>query len=182
VQVVRLDVIASLVDLLQGPQYCVTRQTTCQANTTVPPEGLSIGRLILLLVYLVTGQTYRSKYTLVQRIVCKFGWQPPRGVSIHQKFTSQIIEMESLLKASENIPCFCSYPNITPFANLPRPGYFKTGYGILDCFGKAFLWGILKWCGIGTLASYTNAMIKFLQSKVSIAFRTRLTRLIPNRQ
>ncbi|GLI78444.1 ATP-binding cassette long-chain fatty acid transporter pxa1 [Penicillium ochrochloron] len=44
--------------------------------------------------------------------------------------------------------------------------------------GKAFLWGIVKWCGIGTLASYTNAMIKFLQSKVSIAFRTRLTRYI----
>lgn len=44
--------------------------------------------------------------------------------------------------------------------------------------GKAFIWGILKWCGIGTLASYTNAMIKFLQSKVSIAFRTRLTRYI----
>lgn len=44
--------------------------------------------------------------------------------------------------------------------------------------GRAFLWGIIKWCGIGTLASYTNAMIKFLQSKVSIAFRTRLTRYI----
>lgn len=44
--------------------------------------------------------------------------------------------------------------------------------------GKAFSWGILKWLGIGTLASYTNAMIKFLQSKVSIAFRTRLTRYI----
>lgn len=44
--------------------------------------------------------------------------------------------------------------------------------------GKAFTWGIVKWCGIGTLASYTNAMIKFLQSKVSIAFRTRLTRYI----
>ena len=44
--------------------------------------------------------------------------------------------------------------------------------------GRAFIWGILKWCGIGTLASYTNAMIKFLQSKVSIAFRTRLTRYI----
>ncbi|KAL4928537.1 ABC transporter transmembrane region 2-domain-containing protein [Aspergillus undulatus] len=44
--------------------------------------------------------------------------------------------------------------------------------------GRAFTWGILKWCGIGTLASYTNAMIKFLQSKVSIAFRTRLTRYI----
>lgn len=44
--------------------------------------------------------------------------------------------------------------------------------------GRAFTWGILKWLGIGTLASYTNAMIKFLQSKVSIAFRTRLTRYI----
>ncbi|KAI9729285.1 MAG: hypothetical protein M1834_006956 [Cirrosporium novae-zelandiae] len=44
--------------------------------------------------------------------------------------------------------------------------------------GKAFMWGIMKWCGIGSFASYTNAMIKFLQSKVSIAFRTRLTRYI----
>lgn len=44
--------------------------------------------------------------------------------------------------------------------------------------GRAFIWGITKWCGIGTLAAYTNAMIKFLQSKVSIAFRTRLTRYI----
>ncbi|RDL42424.1 p-loop containing nucleoside triphosphate hydrolase [Venustampulla echinocandica] len=44
--------------------------------------------------------------------------------------------------------------------------------------GKPFLWGIIKWCGIGSFASYTNAMIKFLQSKVSIAFRTRLTRYI----
>ncbi|KYK55894.1 lipid transporter [Drechmeria coniospora] len=44
--------------------------------------------------------------------------------------------------------------------------------------GKAFLWGILKWCGLGGFASYTNAMIKYLESKVSIAFRTRLTRYI----
>ncbi|TGO68047.1 hypothetical protein BOTNAR_0031g00350 [Botryotinia narcissicola] len=44
--------------------------------------------------------------------------------------------------------------------------------------GRAFSWGFIKWCGIGGLASYTNAMIKFLQSKVSIAFRTRLTRYI----
>ncbi|CEI65332.1 ATP-binding cassette sub-family D member 2 [Fusarium venenatum] len=44
--------------------------------------------------------------------------------------------------------------------------------------GRAFLWGILKWCGIGGFASYTNATIKFLESKVSIAFRTRLTRYI----
>ena len=44
--------------------------------------------------------------------------------------------------------------------------------------GRAFLWGIVKWCGIGGIASYVNAAIKFLQSKVSIAFRTRLTRYI----
>lgn len=44
--------------------------------------------------------------------------------------------------------------------------------------GRAFLWGLLKWCGIGTFAAYVNAMIKFLRSKLSIAFRTRLTRYI----
>ncbi|EGD89541.2 uncharacterized protein TERG_05778 [Trichophyton rubrum CBS 118892] len=44
--------------------------------------------------------------------------------------------------------------------------------------GRAFIWGIIKWCSIGTFASYTNAMIKFLKSKVSIAFRTRLTRYV----
>ncbi|KAK4463109.1 peroxisomal long-chain fatty acid import protein 2 [Cladorrhinum samala] len=44
--------------------------------------------------------------------------------------------------------------------------------------GKAFLIGLAKWCGLGGFASYTNAMIKFLESKVSIAFRTRLTRYI----
>ncbi|KAI0837204.1 ABC transporter transmembrane region 2-domain-containing protein [Hypoxylon sp. FL0890] len=44
--------------------------------------------------------------------------------------------------------------------------------------GRLFLWGIIKWCGLGGFASYTNSMIKFLESKVSIAFRTRLTRYI----
>ena len=44
--------------------------------------------------------------------------------------------------------------------------------------GKLFLLGLLKWCGLGGFASYTNAMIKYLESKVSIAFRTRLTRYI----
>lgn len=44
--------------------------------------------------------------------------------------------------------------------------------------GKSFVWGLVQWCGIGSLASYTNAAIKFLQSKISIAFRTRLTRYI----
>ncbi|KAI0877826.1 ABC transporter transmembrane region 2-domain-containing protein [Hypoxylon argillaceum] len=44
--------------------------------------------------------------------------------------------------------------------------------------GRQFLWGIVKWCGLGGFAAYTNSMIKFLESKVSIAFRTRLTRYI----
>ena len=44
--------------------------------------------------------------------------------------------------------------------------------------GRSFILGILRWLSVGTLASYTNAMIKFLQSKISIAFRTRLTRYI----
>jgi ATP-binding cassette, subfamily D (ALD), peroxisomal long-chain fatty acid import protein len=44
--------------------------------------------------------------------------------------------------------------------------------------GKSFLVGICKWLAIGSVSSYTNAMIKFLQSKISIAFRTRLTRYI----
>ena len=44
--------------------------------------------------------------------------------------------------------------------------------------GRGFMLGILRWLSVGTLASYTNSMIKFLQSKISIAFRTRLTRYI----
>ena len=44
--------------------------------------------------------------------------------------------------------------------------------------GKSFTIGIVKWLGLGGLSSYTNSMIKYLQSKVSIAFRTRLTRYI----
>ena len=44
--------------------------------------------------------------------------------------------------------------------------------------GRGLLLGLAKWTSVGALASYTNATIKFLQSKVSIAFRTRLTRYI----
>lgn len=44
--------------------------------------------------------------------------------------------------------------------------------------GRSFMLGLLRWLSVGTLASYTNATIKFLQSKISIAFRTRLTRYI----
>ncbi|KAK3069764.1 ATP-binding cassette long-chain fatty acid transporter pxa1 [Teratosphaeriaceae sp. CCFEE 6253] len=39
--------------------------------------------------------------------------------------------------------------------------------------GHAFLLGIGKWLSVGAISSYTNSMIKFLQSKISIAFRTR---------
>ena len=44
--------------------------------------------------------------------------------------------------------------------------------------GKDFLVGLAKWLSVGVIGSYTNSMIKFLQAKISIAFRTRLTRYI----
>ena len=44
--------------------------------------------------------------------------------------------------------------------------------------GRSFSYGILRWLSVGTLASYNNSMIKFLQSKIYIAYRTRLTRYI----
>ncbi|RPB20158.1 hypothetical protein L211DRAFT_852561 [Terfezia boudieri ATCC MYA-4762] len=44
--------------------------------------------------------------------------------------------------------------------------------------GRGFLWGLVKWVGVGGPAVYCNAMIKYLQSKISISFRTRLTRYI----
>ncbi|MBW0462408.1 hypothetical protein O181_002123 [Austropuccinia psidii MF-1] len=33
--------------------------------------------------------------------------------------------------------------------------------------GRAFIWGLLKWCSIGTLASYTNAMIHFFYNNLN---------------
>lgn len=44
--------------------------------------------------------------------------------------------------------------------------------------GKGFVQGLVYWLLIAIPASYTNAIIKFLQAKVSIAFRTRLVRYI----
>ena len=44
--------------------------------------------------------------------------------------------------------------------------------------GKGFFQGLLYWFLIAMPASYTNSMIRFLQAKISIAFRTRLTRYI----
>ena len=40
---------------------------------------------------------------------------------------------------------------------------------------KQFLIGILWWMGVALPATYTNSMLSYFQSKLSIAFRTRLT-------
>lgn len=44
--------------------------------------------------------------------------------------------------------------------------------------GKGFIKNLLLWVGVGIPGVYSNAMIKYLQAKLSIAFRTRLTRYI----
>ncbi|CAG8479371.1 3722_t:CDS:10, partial [Ambispora leptoticha] len=44
--------------------------------------------------------------------------------------------------------------------------------------GKEFAKGLGYWFAIAIPAVYTNSMIRFLQSKLSIAFRTRLTRYV----
>lgn len=44
--------------------------------------------------------------------------------------------------------------------------------------GKKFLRGLGYWFAIAIPASYTNAVIKYLQAKLSLAFRTRLTRYV----
>lgn len=41
--------------------------------------------------------------------------------------------------------------------------------------GVEFLKGLGYWFAIAVPATYTNSMIRFLQSKLSIAFRSRLT-------
>ncbi|KAI9095204.1 ABC transporter transmembrane region 2-domain-containing protein [Phlyctochytrium arcticum] len=41
--------------------------------------------------------------------------------------------------------------------------------------GKAFLRNILYWMAVALPATYTNSMLTFLQNKLAIAFRTRLT-------
>ncbi|CAG8457188.1 16710_t:CDS:10 [Acaulospora morrowiae] len=47
---------------------------------------------------------------------------------------------------------------------------------LVSANGKEFLKGIVYWFVIAVPAAYTNSMIRFLQSKLSIGFRTRLTR------
>lgn len=39
---------------------------------------------------------------------------------------------------------------------------------------RGFSWSMVKWLALGIPATYTNSMIRFLESKLSIAFRTRL--------
>eukprot|EP01116_Phalansterium_solitarium_P011517 TRINITY_DN27230_c0_g1_i1.p1 TRINITY_DN27230_c0_g1~~TRINITY_DN27230_c0_g1_i1.p1 ORF type:complete len:705 (-),score=284.53 TRINITY_DN27230_c0_g1_i1:252-2366(-) len=46
---------------------------------------------------------------------------------------------------------------------------------IVDRKGKEFLWLLVLWVGFAIPASYTNSMIRYLESKLAIAFRTRLT-------
>jgi len=44
-----------------------------------------------------------------------------------------------------------------------------------------FLWGLVYWCMIACPSTYINSMIRYLQSKIAIAFRTRLTSHVHNR-
>ncbi|KAJ2777112.1 ATP-binding cassette long-chain fatty acid transporter pxa1, partial [Coemansia interrupta] len=44
--------------------------------------------------------------------------------------------------------------------------------------GRKFLAGLLSWFAIAIPATYTNSMIRFLESKLALAFRTRLTHYV----
>lgn len=45
---------------------------------------------------------------------------------------------------------------------------------IVDRNGKKFLYFLMVWIGVAIPATYVNSMIKYLESKLAIAFRTRL--------
>lgn len=49
---------------------------------------------------------------------------------------------------------------------------------LVNGHGKRFLTGLGYWFAIAIPATYTNSMIRYLQSKLSIGFRTRLTKYI----
>ncbi|GAA5995368.1 uncharacterized protein JCM10292_005128 [Rhodotorula paludigena] len=49
---------------------------------------------------------------------------------------------------------------------------------LVSANGKGFLRGLCYWFLLAVPSVYTNAMIRFLQSKLSISFRTRLTRYV----
>ncbi|KAJ2476618.1 ATP-binding cassette long-chain fatty acid transporter pxa1 [Coemansia sp. RSA 2131] len=44
--------------------------------------------------------------------------------------------------------------------------------------GRQFLAGLLSWFAIAIPATYTNSMIRFLESKLALSFRTRLTQYV----
>ncbi|KAK4054348.1 ATP-binding cassette long-chain fatty acid transporter pxa2 [Microbotryomycetes sp. JL221] len=43
---------------------------------------------------------------------------------------------------------------------------------------KEFLWRICLWMGVAIPATYTNSMLSYMQSKLAIAYRTRLTKQV----
>ncbi|RKP03347.1 hypothetical protein CXG81DRAFT_9682 [Caulochytrium protostelioides] len=47
---------------------------------------------------------------------------------------------------------------------------------LVNADGRSFLRGLLYWFAIAVPATYTNSMIRYLQSKLGIAFRTSLTK------
>ncbi len=47
---------------------------------------------------------------------------------------------------------------------------------IVDRNGTQFAWELLQWIGVALPATYINSMIRYLESKVAIQFRTRLVR------
>ncbi|GAA5984731.1 hypothetical protein JCM10908_003477 [Rhodotorula pacifica] len=49
---------------------------------------------------------------------------------------------------------------------------------LVSANGKGFLRGLIYWFLLAIPSVYTNAMIRFLQSKLAISFRTRLTRYV----
>ncbi|GAA5868571.1 hypothetical protein JCM3774_005432 [Rhodotorula dairenensis] len=49
---------------------------------------------------------------------------------------------------------------------------------LVSANGKGFLRGLVYWFLLAVPSVYTNAMIRFLQSKLAISFRTRLTRYV----
>src|SRR5262249_44353355 len=49
---------------------------------------------------------------------------------------------------------------------------------IVDRKLKLFVWLMFKWMAIAVPATYINSMIQYLESKLSIAFRTRLVKYV----
>ncbi|GAA96144.1 uncharacterized protein L969DRAFT_14342 [Mixia osmundae IAM 14324] len=49
---------------------------------------------------------------------------------------------------------------------------------LVSADAKGFLWGLVYWFALALPSTYTNSMIRFLQNKLSISFRTRLTRYV----